>query len=132
MAAHPVRPADRYGDRSHGWPWLLAVIAGGVLFAAAVGWLLVRAADDPVRSSLVAWEAPAGGVLTATVEVVRRPGLAVTCDLVAVDLRHVVVGQTTVEVPAGDQQRIRVQAEIPLEGDGVAPELRGCEPAGGR
>jgi hypothetical protein len=46
-----------------------------------------------------------------------------------VDLRRVVVGQTTIDIPAGDDQRLRVEAQIPLEAPAVAPELRGCEPA---
>jgi hypothetical protein len=129
LATPTIRPPGRYGDRTHGRRWRIGVIAGGVLLALAVGWWLLRAANDPVRSTLVAWEDPADGVLSATVEVVRQPGLAVTCDLVAVDLRRVVVGQTTIDIPAGDDQRLRVEAQIPLEAPAVAPELRGCEPA---
>jgi Domain of unknown function (DUF4307) len=129
VATPAVRPADRYGDRRHGRRWLLAMIAAGVLAVLTIGWWLLRVADDPIRSGLAGWEDPADGVLVATVEVVREPGLAVTCDLVAVDLRQVVVGQTTVEIPAGEERQVRVRAEIPLEGEAVAPELRGCEPA---
>jgi hypothetical protein len=65
--------------------------------------------------------------MSVTIEVVRRPGTEVTCDLVALDLRHVVVGQVKVEVPAGGEWRTRVDAEIPLQGDAVAPDLRDCE-----
>jgi hypothetical protein len=100
---------------------------GGVVFAAVVGWLIFQASTDAIRSSLVAWETPTGGTMTVSMEVVRRPGTQVTCDLVAVDIRRVVVGQTSVEIPAGDEWRTRVDAEIPLQGDAVAPELRECE-----
>ncbi|MGH8776354.1 MAG: DUF4307 domain-containing protein [Jiangellaceae bacterium] len=131
MTTPATRPAARYGDRPHGRRRLWFLVVAGVLLAAGVGWFLLRAADEQVRSSLVAWEDPAGGVLAATIEVVRRPGVAVTCDLVAVDLRRVVVGQTNVEIAAGEDRRIQVRAEIPLEGDAVAPELRGCEPVEG-
>jgi hypothetical protein len=100
---------------------------GGLVLAAAVGWLLFRVSTDAVRSSLVAWQTPTGDdVLSVTFEVVRRPGTEVTCDLVALDIRRVVVGQIGVDVPASDEWRTRTEADIPLHGDAVAPELREC------
>jgi len=121
-----VRPADRYGDRSPGSRrWLWPTLAG-VLVAGVAGWVILWAASDPVSGSLVRWGDPAGGVMPVTLEVVRPAGVAVTCDLVAVDLRRVVVGQTDVEISAEGDQRIRIRAEIPLETDAVAPQLRGC------
>ncbi|HEX2363176.1 MAG TPA: DUF4307 domain-containing protein [Jiangellaceae bacterium] len=121
-----ARPADRYGDqaRRRSWAWWFAIV--GLLCAAGVGWLLSRAPTDAV-SGVVAWQVPADGAMSVTIEVVRRPGTEVTCDLVALDLRHVVVGQVKVEVPAGGEWRTRVDAEIPLQGDAVAPDLRDCE-----
>jgi len=130
MAVPAARPADRYGDRARGRWWPLLLAAAGIVLAVAVGWLLVRAAIDPVRSSLVRWEQPADGAMTATIEVVRPPGEVVTCDLIAIDIRRVIVGQTTVVIPAGDERRTRVRAEIPLQGDAVAPELRTCTATG--
>ena len=127
MTLFSARPADRYGaPRRRRWRALWLGVAG-VVFAAVVGWLIFRASTDAIRSSLVAWETPTGGTMTVSMEVVRRPGTQVTCDLVAVDIRRVVVGQTSVEIPAGDDWRTRVDAEIPLQGDAVAPELRECE-----
>ncbi len=124
-----ARPADRYGDRVRKRSWALWLGISGVLLAAAIGWLVFRTSTDAVRSSLVAWQNPTGGLLPVTVEVVRRPGTEVTCDLVAVDIRRVVVGQLSVDVPASDGWRTRVDAEIPLQGDAIAPELRSCEAA---
>ena len=122
-----ARPADRYGAPPRRRWRALWLGVGGVVFAAVVGWLIFRASTDAIRSSLVAWETPTGGTMTVSMEVVRRPGTQVTCDLVAVDIRRVVVGQTSVQIPAGDEWRTRVDAEIPLQGDAVAPELRECE-----
>jgi hypothetical protein len=122
-----ARPADRYGDRVRKRSKALWLGISGVLLAAAIGWLVFQTSTDAVRSSLVAWQNPTGGVLPVTVEVVRRPGTEVACDLVAVDIRRVVVGQLSVDVPASDGWRTRVDAEIPLQGDAIAPELRSCE-----
>jgi hypothetical protein len=126
----PARPAHRYGDRIHNRSRLWWYALGGLLLVATVGWLLFQTSTDAVRSSLVAWDQPTDGVLAVTVEVVRRPGTEVTCDLVAVDIRRVVVGQTSVDVPVSDEWRTRIDAEIPLQGDAVAPELRECAAAG--
>jgi Domain of unknown function (DUF4307) len=125
VALSPARPADRYGARRPGRWWALWA-AAALLLAAVVGWFLYQASTDAVRSSLVAWETPSADVLPVTIEVVRRPGTRVGCDLIAVDIRRVVVGQTSVEVAASDEWRTRVEAEIPLQGDAVAPELQAC------
>lgn len=108
---------------------VVAALIVGVLLLAVVGWLIYRNVDEPVDAGLASWDQPVNGVLPTTVEIVRDPGVAVTCELVAVDARQFVVGQLTLEVPAGPEERLRVPADIPLEGDGIAPELRGCEPA---
>jgi hypothetical protein len=129
VAMPAARPADRYGDRGRRRSWALWLGISGLLVATGVGLLLFRASTDAVRSGLVAWETPADEVLPVTLEVVRRPGTEVTCDLVAVDIRRVVVGQVSVQIPTSDEWRTRVDAEIPLQGDAVAPELRECKAA---
>jgi hypothetical protein len=125
VATPAARPADRYGDRVRRRSWALW-LGIGLLLVAAVGWLVFRITTEAVRSSLVAWQTPSGDVLSVTVEVVRRPGTDVTCDLVALDIRRVVVGQVNVDIPASDDWRTRADVEIPLQGDAVIPELREC------
>lgn len=109
---------------------LVAVVSGMTLVVLVVGWLIVRSASGPtVDAELLSWDEPRDGVLTARVEIRRDAGLAVTCDLVAVDLRRIIVGQLDLEVPAGPEEHLVIPADIPLEGDGIVPELRGCRPA---
>ncbi|TDD64642.1 DUF4307 domain-containing protein [Jiangella aurantiaca] len=109
---------------------LVAVVSGAVLVAVLVGWLIVRSASGPtVDAELLSWDEPRDGVLSARVEIRRDADLAVTCDLIAVDLRRIIVGQLDLEVPAGPDEHLVVPADIPLEGDGIVPELRGCRPA---
>jgi Domain of unknown function (DUF4307) len=127
VATPTARPAHRYGDRTRTRWWAVWLGTTGLVIAVLVGWLLFRVSTDAIRSSLVAWQTPSGGVLPVTVEVVRRPGVEVTCDLVALDIRHVVVGQVSVDIPASDEWRTQADVEIPLQGDAIAPDLRECE-----
>ncbi|WP_053203469.1 DUF4307 domain-containing protein [Jiangella muralis] len=129
--------AQRYGRVSAGGPAarngrgvLVAVVIGVLLVTTVVGWMIVSAARGPdVDAELLSWDEPRDGVLTARVEIRRDADLAVTCDLVAVDVRRIIVGQLDLEVPAGPDEHLVVPADIPLEGDGIVPELRGCRPA---
>lgn len=129
--AADARPTERYGDSRRGsrWPAVAVVAVAVAMLLALTGWLIFRGSQDPVDAALLSWDEPADGVLPTTVEIIRDPGLAVSCELVAVDIRQIVVGQITLEVPAGPQRRVVVTTEIPLEGDGIVPELKGCHPA---
>lgn len=112
-------------DRQH---WVVAmIIAALVLIAAVVVIFVQNVVDSKVQAALASYDLPTNGVLPATVEIVRDAGVAVECELFAVDDRQVVVGQTTVEVPAGDETHLRVDVEIPLEGDGIVAKLSGCK-----
>ncbi|WP_165358657.1 DUF4307 domain-containing protein [Haloactinopolyspora alba] len=121
--------AERYGRRRRPRVVVAVLAAAFVAFGAVTLWLGLQQADQPIRADLYAWEDPRGATLPATVEIHRDPGLAVTCDLVAVDDRMIVVGQLELEVPAGPEEHIRVDADIPLEGNGIAPRLNGCHQA---
>lgn len=132
MTTPASRPADRYGDRTRGrWLIVVAVALAAVAVVAAVVFI-ARAADAQIRASVLAWEAPPGDIMTATVEVVRRPDQMVTCDLIARDLRQIIVGQTELVIPATPERRVVVTAEIPLQGDAVVAAVQGCTPAKGR
>lgn len=123
--------AERYGRRTRreSRGVLVGVVAGVALVTAIVVWLIVRSSGTTLDAELLGWDEPRDGVLTARVEIRRDAGMAVTCDLVAVDLRRIIVGQLELQVPAGPDEHLVVPADIPLEGDGVVPELRGCAPA---
>ncbi|HEY9408857.1 MAG TPA: DUF4307 domain-containing protein [Jiangellaceae bacterium] len=126
---HSDHLAQRYGARRGTRGLLVAAAISGLLVLTIIGWLIYRSVDEPVQAGLASWDEPVNGVLPTTVEIVRDPGVAVTCELVAVDVRQFIVGQLTLDVPAGPEERLLVPADIPLEGDAIAPELRGCSPA---
>lgn len=130
QAQHRDHLAERYGrGRAHGRGVTIAVTIAMVLLSVAVAWWALRSTDTPMRAAVHSWDEPQGAVLPTTIEIDRDPGVAVTCDLVALDDRMIVVGQLELEVPAGPEEHFRVSADIPLEGDGIAPELRECRVA---
>jgi hypothetical protein len=126
-----TRPADRYGDRKPGRGLKLAGAITGAALAVAAILFIGRAADSQIEAEALSYE-QSDGVMTASIEVLRRPDTVVTCDVVAVDIRQIIVGQTELVVPATSNRRVVVDVDIPLQGDSVAVSVRGCEPANRR
>lgn len=106
----------------------------GIVFVAIVvviaSWLIIDSQRGSIQVALHSWDDPVGDVMPVTVEVNRAPDITLTCELVAVDDRAIVVGQLSLEIPSGGESRQRISAEIPLRGDGIAPKLRGCSTGG--
>jgi hypothetical protein len=125
----PVRPADRYGDRRWNRRWLIPLVAIAVAAAVVVVMVIVNLADRQIQSSVTGYQQPEDDIMTATIEVTRQPSQAVTCDLVAVDLRQVIVGQTEVYVAPSETRQVDLEVEIPLQGDAVAARIQQCRPA---
>ena len=131
MTTHSTRPADRYGDRRPGRGLKLAGALVGVALAVAAILFIARASDSQIEAEALSYE-QSDGLMTVSIEVLRRPDTVVTCDVVAVDIRQVIVGQTELVVPATSDRRVVVDVDIPLQGDGVAVSVRGCEPSNRR
>ena len=126
----PIRPADRYGDRTDGNRRLIiAGIAAAVILVAVALGFIGRAYDTRIHAAVLSWNEPSGDTMAATVEVIRRPGTSVTCDLIAMDVRQIIVGQLELVAPPTDERRVVLTAEIPLQGEAVAASVRGCVPA---
>lgn len=123
------RPADRYGDRTGSdRRRLVAGIAVAVILAAVAIAFIARASDTRIHAAVLSWSEPANESMEATVEVIRNPDTTITCDLIAMDLRQIIVGQIELVVQPSAERRVVVTAEIPLQGDAVAASVRGCEP----
>jgi TRAP-type C4-dicarboxylate transport system permease small subunit len=123
----PVRPADRYGDRPTSRRRRIALSILAVIIVATAIAVMIRIADSGVRSSLISWQNPVDDVMMTTIEVTRTPGTEVTCQLAARDIRQIIVGQTTVDIPADSARATQVEVAIPLQGDAVAPEIQHCQ-----
>jgi hypothetical protein len=125
------RPADRYGDRTPSRSLIFVVSAIGVALVVGAIFFISRASDAQIHAEALSWSEPSNGTMTATIEVVRRPDTVVACDVVAVDLRQIIVGQTELIVQASPQRRSVVEATIALRGDAVAVTVNGCKPRPG-
>ncbi len=132
MSSPITRPADRYGDRRPRRGLKVAGLIAAVVLSIAAVFFIARASDAQIRAEALSWSRSSDDTMAATIEVIRRPNTVVTCDVVAVDLRQIIVGQTELVVPASSQRRSVVDVTIPLQGDGVAVSVRGCEPQNGR
>ena len=87
----------------------------------------IRAAtQERLDAEVHGWDVAEDGVLPVRIEVRRPADTAVTCSVIARDLRQVIVGQVDVDIPAGADEHVVASVEVPLEGDGVAPEILGC------
>lgn len=125
------RPADRYGDRAPSRSLIVVAASIGLLVVVAVIFFISRASDAQIHAEALSWSEPTDGTMAATIEVVRRPDTVVACDVVAVDLRQIIVGQTELIVPASPERRSVVDVSIPLQGDAVAVSVTGCKPRPG-
>lgn len=128
MPPLPGHLDERYPGRSHRRvkPGLVVVAALlAVLLVVAVG-AGVRLASTPLRFGLVAYERQSEAVMSATIEVVRPAGSAVTCRLSAIDEQFRVAGERSVTLQDPDPPRSRLKVEIATLGPAVAVRLDGC------
>lgn len=132
MTTPVSRPAERYGDKPRRPRWAVVVLAvAGIAFAVVAVAFIKNAAESQIRASVLSWDKPVAETMAATVEVIRRPDTVVHCDVVAVDIRQVVVGQERLVVPATPERRMVLEVDVPLQGEAVAVSVRGCTPAQG-
>jgi hypothetical protein len=123
----PQRPADRYGDKTFDRRWLIPIIVAGVLLAGLGGFVMIRIADQGIQWAMVSFETSGQDVANARIEVTRNPDTDVTCELEALDIRQIIVGQATVDVPTGADRTVVLDVEIPLQGDAVAAKIVNCK-----
>ncbi len=133
MTTPVTRPAERYGDKPGRRRWtVFALAVAGVAFVAVAVAFFLNAAESQIRASVLSWDKPTGESIAATVEVIRRPDTVVHCDVVAVDIRQIIVGQEQLVVPASSERRTVLDIDVPLQGEAVAVSVQECQPAQGR
>lgn len=116
----------RYGRRTRRrWLWP-AVTAVGVLLG--VAWAAWVALDtDPVSGVVHGYEVESPTRVVVTLDVRRPDPVPARCTLYAQSLDHSVVGERTIDLPAGTRQRTRVTLPITTEREAVTAVLRTCQ-----
>ncbi|MET0927932.1 MAG: DUF4307 domain-containing protein [Aeromicrobium sp.] len=120
--------SSRYGSRQRPrwfWPAIAAVgITLGIAFAAWVGFQ-----TDPVTGRLWGYEVISDSQVSVTLDVIRPDPLDVTCTVYAQSEDHSIVGEKTVDVPASEDEKVRVLIDIETERKAVNGVLRTCVPS---
>jgi hypothetical protein len=117
--------SSRYGSSQRPrwfWPTIAAIgIALGVAFAAWVGFQ-----KDPVTGRLWGYDVVSDSQVAVTLDVVRPDPLDVTCTVYAQSADHSIVGEKFVDVPASEQEKVRLTIDIETERRAVNGVLRTC------
>lgn len=115
----------RYGRRQRPrwfWPAFATVaIAVGVAWAAWVAF-----DEPPVSADVYGYEIVSESRTVITLDIRRPDPVDVTCTVQAQALDHSVVGERTVELPATDQRRQRLEIDVETEREAVTGVLRTC------
>lgn len=119
---------ERYGrSRRVSRPVRIALVA--VLAAVGTGWVLWAAAHfsyPPVSAQVRAFTVESDHAVTVTLSVARRGSPPVRCDVYAEAADSTVVGERTVEIPAGGDETVTLTRRITTERAAVSARLRGC------
>jgi Domain of unknown function (DUF4307) len=136
--ASAAEPADtramldvRYGRRRRQRTTRAAIAAAVVLALAGLAflaWVAANWANPPVRSGTVSYGDATADSITVTWDVVREPGLPVTCEFELATISRLTTRQS-VEIPAGPEPRLRV-TETLRSREPVAVRLLGCRAPG--
>ncbi len=115
----------RYGTSSRPrwfWPLIAAVgITIGIAFAAWVGFQ-----DKPITARVWGYDVVDDHKVTVKLDVVRPDPLDVECTVYAQAADHSIVGEKTVELPAIDDEEIRIEIGVETERRAVTGVLRTC------
>ena len=116
----------RYGRRTtRRWLWPTVTAVGVVLGIAWAAWVALD--TEPVTAEVHGYAVESPARTVATIEVRRPEPVPVSCTVYAQALDHSVVGERTVEVPAGTRERTRVEVPISTEREAVTAVLRTCQ-----
>ena len=118
----------RYGNSNRPlwlWPLIDAIgITNGIALAAWVGFQ-----DKPVTARVWGYDIVNDHKVTIKLDVVRPDPIDVECTVYAQAADHSVVGEKTVDLPASEQEEIRVSIDVETERKAVTGVLRTCVPA---
>jgi Domain of unknown function (DUF4307) len=129
-----TEPADPLLDERYGtpprWSRLIIVVVVALLTTAGVTWVIwagLAHSSPPVSAQLRTYEVRGAHATDVTLVLDRSDGDAVRCEVYAQSENRTIVGERTIEVPAGDPGTTTVEATIDTERRAVSGALRSCE-----
>jgi Domain of unknown function (DUF4307) len=120
---------ERYGN-SPRWSRLIAVVVVALLATAGVAWVIwagLAASNPPVSAQMQAYEVRNQHATNVTLVIDRSDGDPVQCEVYAQSEDGTIVGERTIDVPAGDPGTSTVDATIETDRRAVSGVLRSCE-----
>lgn len=118
--------ASRYGTRGRPrWLWPVVAVIGISLGVAWAAWIAFQ--PRPVSAELYGYEVIDDNRVDVTLNVYRPEPVPVQCTVYAQSQDHAIVGEKTVDVPAGDRETTRVPISLQTERRAVTGVLRTCQ-----
>jgi hypothetical protein len=132
-----AEPADAMLEERYGkpprWSRLIVVVIVALLTIGGVTWVIwagLAHSSPPVSAQLRTSEVRNAHETDVTLVIERSDGDAVTCRVYAQDRNQAVVGERTIEVPAGESGTTTVEATIETERRAMSGALESCEVTG--
>jgi hypothetical protein len=122
---------ERYGTPRR-WSRLVIVVVAALLATAGVAWVIwagLEQSNPAVSAQVRTFEVQNAHRTNVTLVIDRSDGDAVRCSVYAQSQDHAVVGERTIEVPAGDPGTTTVPVAITTERRAVNGVLDSCEVA---
>ncbi len=115
----------RYGRRERPrWFWPIIALIGCSIGVAFAAWVAFQ--DKPVSARVWAYDVKDDQHVTITLDVVTPDPVGVRCTVYAQAHDHGIVGEKSVDVPAGQGER-RIAIDVETERRAVTGVLRTCE-----
>lgn len=117
---------ERYGRRrTRRWLWPVVAAVGITLGVVWAAWVAMN--GSPVSGEVHGYVVESETRVVATLDVQRSDAVAVRCGVYAQAEDHSVVGERTVDIPAGSSSRVRVDVPLTTERKAVTAVLRTCQ-----
>lgn len=120
---------ERYGTPPR-WSRLIAVVVVALITIAGVAWVIwagLAQSNPPVAAQLRTYDVRGPHAIEVTLVIDRSDGDPVQCEIYAQSEDRTIVGESTIEVPAGNPGTKTVDATITTERRAVSGVLRSCE-----
>ncbi|MFY0407986.1 DUF4307 domain-containing protein [Solicola sp. PLA-1-18] len=123
----PDLVGERYGRTGRSRTFWYVFSAVAILLGVAWAWYAASAQSQPdVAAQVYGYEVVSDTSTQVELQVERSEGAAAVCEVYAIAQDHSIVGERTVDLPAGEPGSTRVSADIRTERRAVTGTIRTC------